>query len=89
MEVQKLDRYVPPTRFECQPYGTIWVVNEESANEYTYYIQISRIEDQPDWITVAELLNRLYKKYYEDDSDLLLSLLDVYAKDKDIRELFK
>lgn len=89
MEVQKLDRYVPPTRFECQPYGTIWVVNEESANEYTYYIQISRIEDQPDWITVAELLNRLYKKYYEDDSDLLLSLLDVYAKDEDIRELFK
>lgn len=89
MEVQKLDRYVPPTRFECQPYGTIWVVNEESANEYTYYIQISHIEDQPDWITVAELLNRLYKKYYEDDSDLLLSLLDVYAKDEDIRELFK
>ena len=89
MEVQKLDRYVPPTRFEFQPYGTIWVVNEESANKYTYYIQISDIEDQPDWITVAELLNRLYKKYYEDDSDLLLSLLDVYAKDKDIRELFK
>lgn len=89
MEVQKLDRYVPPTRFECQPYGTIWVVNEESEDEYTYYIQISRIEDQPEWITAAELFDRMYKKYYEENSDLLLDVLHLYAKDGDIREMFK
>lgn len=73
-----ITKYCAPTKFDIEPYGAVWRQAVED-NILAYYIQVSKDPEAPEWLTMALLLNEIYKNQYE-DIGFIEKCLDLYSE---------
>jgi hypothetical protein len=78
------EKYNAPTKFDREPYGTIWQVFDEN-NYGLFYLQVSDSEDTPEWITYGTLLESAFDDSLYSDK-FINEVLELYKIKKAIRE---
>jgi len=56
-----MQKYVAPTRLDCEPMGTVW----EHLTDHptgTLYIQVSDQDGHPEWIAFGDLLASTFRE---------------------------
>lgn len=79
MSTEAMTRYTsPPTKFDIAPYGTFCTVHlNDDGTLYELYVQTSKDEADPLWISAQELLLVAYKKRLV-DKDFVFECLQYY-----------
>jgi len=77
--IQIKERHCAPTKFDIEPFGTIYKVTNEALN-FDYYIQLSREGNTIDWRPMAFLLTELFGDLYE-NIEFIEELLFLYQDD--------
>lgn len=56
-----MQKYVAPTRLDCEPLGTVW---EHLTDHPTgmLYIQVSDTVEQPEWIAFGDILASTFRE---------------------------
>ena len=57
-DIQIKQRHCPPTKFDVEPYGTIYVVNNETSVDK--YIQLGAEEESINWKPYSYLLTEVF-----------------------------
>ena len=78
MDIPIVERHTVPTRFDYAPYGTITCVK---AAHDTYYIQLAEEDDQANWLTLGQVLDIVFQRYY-DNPEFVAELLQLYYDDE-------
>lgn len=77
-------RYKPVSNYEQAPYATVVkVINNYDtgpSEDASYYIQISKTEEKPNWIPVGEFLETAYKSKFT-ESAFLNNALRLFDKE--------
>ncbi len=71
-----LVRYTHPSRFDCEPYGSIWKAFGDN-DEYMLYIQVSHDTDEPKWIRISHFLEVAFHEFLE-ESDFIFNSLKLF-----------
>lgn len=76
-----IHRYIAsPTHYNKEPYGTFCsVMQNDEGTEQEYYVQVSKDEDNPRWMSAGELLLAVYDHKIE-DLEFLQKLLKDYSQ---------
>ncbi len=75
MSIQR--RYVPPTRLDSEPFGTICCVVDDSDKKH-HYIQLSHDENS-DWMHINDFIGFVYNDKIN-DQDFINFCLETYLK---------
>lgn len=54
-----LIRYNAPTKLCAAPYGQIWQCMHDNE-EYSLYIQVSRVPEEPVWLKMGDFLEKAF-----------------------------
>lgn len=69
-------RYTHPSRFDFEPYGSIWKAFGDN-DEYTLYIQVSEDPSEPKWITIGNFFEVSCREFIG-ESYFILACLKLY-----------
>jgi hypothetical protein len=75
-EMDLMNRYTPPSKYDLAPFGTIVKVIGD-GEETELYIQLSKDEMNANWKKVRHLLERTFSEYI-DNKDFINACLDIY-----------
>lgn len=78
MDLTIIERHTVPTRLDYAPYGTIVRVKEEKDS---YYIQLADEEEQANWMSLGQVLDIVFQRYY-DNPEFVAELLKLYFDDE-------
>jgi len=80
------ERHCPPQKYDIEPFGTIYKVNNDALS-YDYYIQLSQEDNDIDWKPISYLLTELFSNLYE-NVEFIEELLFLYHDEaRPIKEL--
>ena len=86
IDLKIIIRFSKPTNLDYYPYGTVIKIPASQNNECEYFIQSSKDQQKPKWITSSELFDHIFKGFINRDNfvDQCLNLyntdIDDYAK---------
>lgn len=70
-------RYNPPTRLDCAEFGTLYrVLNDDES--HTLWVQSNKDHEQPKWIKVGDLLEKILSENIADDERIMPLILELY-----------
>ena len=76
-----LIKYNPPSRYDEEPFGQIWLVNK-SDKPRDLYIQISSDHKTPRWITMGDFLEIVFYKEIESEEFIKECLAKLVENEK-------
>jgi hypothetical protein len=70
-------RYSKPTHLDQLPYGTV-IKSDEEGERCRYFLQVSKEESNPEWLSIGDLLEIIYCGNTDDEhlTDLFLMLYE-------------
>lgn len=82
-QIEIKERHCPPTKFDIEPFGTVYKVNNEALS-YDYFIQLGT-ESEITWKPINYLLTELFSDLYE-NKNFIGELLYLYQdREKSIK----
>ena len=79
--ISKLIKYVPPTKMDLAPFGTLYHVFIENGSPHDIYIQLSNDEPLPHWESIGSFLTQVFHKDIADQT-FIDTCLGRYLQDK-------
>lgn len=73
------ERHCPPQKYDIEPYGTVYKVNNEALS-FDYYIQLGQEEEDINWKPLSYLLTELFSNLYE-NKEFIEELLFLYHEE--------
>jgi len=58
----RIEKYTPPTRFDKEPQGSIWIHKTDTDSVSTLYVQTSDNVEVPEWLTLGDLLSKTMRE---------------------------
>ena len=85
-----LVRYTHPSRYDFEPYGSIWKAFGDN-DEYVLYIQVSDSPEEPKWIRISHFLEIAFHEFisssdFIDDSLRLFKINEVRYLDEVVKK---
>lgn len=74
------EKFHYPTKFDTEPYGTIWKVIHNDNGGFELFVQMSD-SDSPDWVQLGDLLHEAYKNQIQNPTWLNITM-ELYKTSK-------
>ncbi len=80
IDLKIIIRFSKPTNLDYFPYGTVIKIPDSENTECEYFIQSSKDQHKPKWITSSDLFDTIFKSFL-DKHNFIDQCLDLYNKD--------